>query len=174
MQNPLKTLDSIFGYKNKEEFSRVFVTWSKTIKRLRGTSHRPSVGEKAEYWFSALLHFVPFKEADWKRYGKLDEKARFGYLSRHLIRNANKAGILKVFVDDYIDKKQNWEYAKKYYKFDAEEFKKNHPYNMEALEPLMTASRNEVRHNEAGHNLYITTINLIKATIQKIKDRQEK
>ncbi len=168
----LNDLNRIFGEPGQEKFSSMFNNFHEVWKKIR------IIGQYNSLSFGKLLHLYPFSEKDWKIFDKLDKNGKFGYLSKHLLRCARKAGISQTYLQRYLKHKESWKFAKRVYRLTDEKNNKLKEVvqgrNFEKGLPMIVDMKEDhmIFMNHLN-NLYHSTMDLIEATIE-LKLREQK
>lgn len=158
----LLDLQKFFGNPEKEEF---FAKWEEFIALWEKLK---VIGQYNSLWFAKLLWLFPLSEKDWKVYNKLEKNGKFGFLSKHLLRCSRKVNVPRIYIEEYLNKKKDWEFGKKYYRPSKEKqeealvkFRTEND-----LSPALDLIKYEARFHEKRNGIYNSTGNLIEATIE--------
>jgi hypothetical protein len=165
----LLNLQKLFGDPSKEEFTPNWEKFIELRKKVR------IIGEYNSYSFAKLLWIFPLSEKEWKLFDKLEKNGKFGYLSKHLLRCARKVNVPSIYIKEYLASKNDWKFAKKYYRVTKEKQEaalKKYREDHEIGDSLDLIKEERI-FNDRKDNIYKSTANLIEA-IEEISQREAK
>lgn len=120
------------------------------------------------YAYGLLLAYFPFDKKQLAVYNKLSQKERMGFLSRYVVKLANRLNIPKSFIEEYKKSKDRFSFKRKY----ALDYHKNILIENEKLNGidkipnLMNSSEKYIESTSSGFYLESITKSLINSVIE--------